>query len=234
MNIDYYNRPLLNGGGKMGITDLFKENDSKRDYAQEFKDAFESRDGEKVFEVMGKWQNDDSDDANFTLAMVIMGSFSQAIEFTKTFELYLSSADEKPTNPALHDWFNTTAINLMEKRVDEDIGFSEMFNNRYKNSTPSNDYANDFLNLFDEILQNNDSSELNRLHELISEWEESYPEDANMHCAYIILNVLNLPDDELKIRIEKAKKNLPINKNAYAKFLALMQMVCEKNSEEVI
>lgn len=216
----------------MGITDLFKNDNGKRDYAQEFKDAFESQNGEKVFEVMDKWQSDDSDDANFTLAMVIMGSFSQAIEFTKTFELYLSSADEKPTNPSLHDWFNTTAINLMEKRVDEDIGFSEMFNNRYKNSTPSNDYANDFLNLFDEILQN--EGELNRLHELISEWEENYPEDANMHCAYIILNVLNLSDDELKSRIHKAEESLPIDKNAYAKFLALMHGVCERNTEEVI
>lgn len=210
----------------MGFMDFLKEKDSKRDYAQEFKDAFENQDAGKLFEVMEEWRENDMDDANFGLAMVIVGSASDNIEFTKTFELYMSVVTDKPTNPSLFDWFNSTAIQLMEKRCDDDIGFSEMFNNRYKSNKPSNNYAQEFLRLFEDIVDNDDAAKLNEMRNIVSEWEDNYPEDANMHCAYVTLNVLKLSKGELDDRIRKANDCTPDDRNSYARLLAVMHGVC--------
>ena len=170
------------------------------------------------------------DDANSGLAMVIFGSLNENIEFTKTFELYLQVMWDEPVNSSLFGWFNSTAINLMEKRVDEDIGFSEMFNNKYKSDNPLNNFSNEFLNLFESTVENNHAENLTALKILVNLWEDNYPEDANMHCAYVVLNIKNMADDELDDRVKKANELTPGDKNSYPKLLTLMNAVCRANN----
>ena len=207
-----------------------KEKIKNKDFAQEFKEAFENQCFEKFFEIMSEWWQYYPNDANFGLAMVISGSLNENIEFTKTFELYLQVIDGEPVNSLLYGWFNSTAINLMEKRVDDDIEFSEMFNNKYKSNKPSNNYANEFLDLFEDILENDKVGDLEKLHELVDEWEENYPDDANMHCAYVVLSIKNISGDELDDRVKKAKELIPGDKNSYPKLLTLMNEVCRANN----
>lgn len=209
----------------MVLSGLFK----KEDCAEKFKEAFENRDADKIMEVLESWHDECKDDANFGLAMVIMGSMNEKIDFNDTFELYLSSIKDECVNKELFDWFNGKALELMERKVDEEIGFSEMFNNKYKSNQASNNHAKDFLNIFENLLDSGDidASKVSQLNGIVEEWENDCPDDANMHCAFVILNVAGMSDDELKRRAEKANECTPEDKNMYPKFLAFMQGVCK-------
>ncbi len=207
-----------------------KEKIGNKDFAQEFKESFENQCFEKSYEIMSEWRQYYPDDANSGLAMVIFGSLNENIEFTKTFELYLQVMWDEPVNSSLFGWFNSTAINLMEKRVDEDIGFSEMFNNKYKSDKPLNNFSNEFLNLFESTVENNHAENLTALKILVNLWEDNYPEDANMHCAYVVLNIKNMADDELDDRVKKANELTPGDKNSYPKLLTLMNAVGRANN----
>ena len=207
-----------------------KEKIGNKDFAQEFKESFENQCFEKLYEIMSEWRQYYPDDANSGLAMVIFGFLNENIEFTKTFELYLQVIRDEPVNSSLFDWFNSTAINLMEKRVDDDIGFSEMFNNKYKSDKPLNNFSNEFLNLFELTVGNNHAENLKALKILVNSWEDNYPEDANMHCAYVVLNIKNMVDDELEDRVKKANELTPGDKNSYPKLLTLMNAVCRANN----
>lgn len=206
----------------MGLADLFKKN-----YAKEFREAFENGDFENLHIIVQKWLEKSSDDANLTLAMVILGCASQNVEFTKTFEMYLSASDETPADPSLSDWFNSKAIEMMEKRTNEDIGFDEMFNNRYKSKSASNDYVEKFLNLLESIIDCNGGS-VDEMRSLLKKWGEECPDDANMHCAYVILNAVKSSKDEIDEHVKKAKECSPGDKNSYAKLLALMYKIIEQ------
>ena len=65
---------------------------------------------------------------------------------------------------------------------------------------------------------------------LVNSWEDNYPEDANMHCAYVVLNIKNMVDDELEDRVKKANELTPGDKNSYPKLLTLMNAVCRANN----
>ena len=199
------------------------------DYPREFKQAFEDSDRERASLVLSQWEGYDSSDANFILAKVITDSSDGEIKFTETFESYIESMDEEPKDLELFDWFNSTAIESMEKRADEDMGFSQMFNNMYKSNKSSNNYARKFLDIFQDIVENDRIEKLNLLESLVASWETNCPDDANMHCAYLILNIKNISEDELNDRIEKAKDCIPEDKNSYPKLLALMYAVLEAN-----
>lgn len=207
-----------------------KEKIGNKDFAQEFKESFENQCFEKLYEIMSEWRQYYPDDANSGLAMVIFDFLNENIEFIKTFELYLQVIRDEPLNSSLFDWFNSTAINLMEKRVDEDIGFSEMFNNKYKSDSLLNNFSNDFLSLFEFTVGNNHAENLTVLKILVKLWEEDCPKDANMHCAYVVLNIKNMSDNELDGRVKKANELTPGDKNSYPKLLTLMNAVCRANN----
>lgn len=197
-----------------------------KDYAQEFKDAFDNQDVEKINQTMSEWIQEGLDDANLGLALIMLGSADENVEFSKTFEMYMAVMDNEPVNESLFDWFHSTAINYMERRVDDDIGFSEMFNNPYKSRRPSNDYASEFLNLFEGIVENDKVDDLDKLKDIVGEWQENCPQDANMHCAYVILNIKSMDNDEVADRVKKANDLTPGDRNSYPKMLALMNAVC--------
>lgn len=197
------------------------------DYPREFKQAFEARERERASLVLSQWGGYDSTDANFILAKVIFDSSDEEKEFSETFEAYIISMEEKPQDPSLFNWFSSTAVECMEKRVDEDIGFSQLFNNMYKSHMNSTDYATAFLDFFQDILENDRIEKLNLLRGLVDSWDTDCPDDANMHCAYVILNIKKISEDELEERIAKAKDCIPENWNSYPKLMTLMNAVLE-------
>lgn len=192
-------------------------------YAGDFKIAFENQDLENIVGIISAWSEEEPHDANFALAMVILGTIQGEIPSDELFELYLNALSIEPDDAQLFEWYNDVAIQLMEKKVDDEIGFSQMFNNEYKSETVGNDYAQDFLNLFENILENDNFQEtkLKELSDIVDEWEKNSPDDANMHCAYVILNI-NGSQKDLDSRIISAKDGMPDDKNAYAKLLSLM------------
>lgn len=198
-----------------------------KDYAQEFKDAFDNQDMEKINQIMSEWIQEGLDDANLGLALIMLGSVDKNVEFSKTFEMYMVVMDNEPVNESLYLWFHSTAIKYMERRVDNDIGFSEMFNNRYKSRSPLYDYASEFLNLFEGIVENGNVDDLDKLKDIVGEWQENCPQDANMHCAYVILNIKRMDDNEVADRVKKANNRIPGDRNSYPKLLALMNAVCD-------
>ena len=210
----------------MSFLDFLKEKSSDRDYAQEFKDAFENQEHDKLSDIVSEWKEYDTDDANLTLARVILETLNASATFSKTFEIYMSAMQEKPTNTSLFDWFNTKALSLMEKRADDEIGFSVMFNNRYKSKGSQNSYAKEFLKLFEDIVDNDDVGSLDELKNIMGKWQEECPQDANMHCAYVVLNIMNMFQNELDDRIKQAEECTPADKNSYAKLLSIMHGVC--------
>jgi uncharacterized protein YutD len=199
---------------------------SSKDYAKEFKDSFLNKDIEKLKEIIFEWY--DYGDANFGLSLIILSCLNDESDFNDIFKAYMKVLEKEPANPALFDWFNATAISLMEKRVDDEIGLSQMFNNKYKIANNSNGYAKEFLDIFDEILENDTADRLDELKGIVSEWEENCSDDANMHCAYVILNFKNMSNEELEDRAKKARDSTPIDKNSYAKLLTLMDAVLTK------
>lgn len=203
-----------------GLDEMF----SKKSHAERFAEAFKKQDDLKLKEIFKNWEKNGNHDANFCLARIIMGLKEGSIKSTDAFEAYLDSIKRDVDDSSLFDWFNILTIELMEKQVDEEIGFSEMFNNKYKSNSPSNSYAEEFLNCLDNVLDN--QGNLDELNEILSKWEENYPEDANMHCAYVIVNIVNMSSDELENRKTKANECIPVDKNNYPKFLALMNGVC--------
>lgn len=213
----------------VGLKDLF----GKNDYAKEFKEAFEKQDSDKIMDVLTRWNDSNIDDANFGLAMVIMGSLDDNIPSSETFKLYLSSINEDCDNQELFGWFNNKAIEFMEMKVDDEIGFSEMFNNKYKSNNSSNNYAKLFLGGFENFLDdgNFDDSKIVEMKDIVDLWENDYPEDANMHCAFVILNIANISSEQLNDRIKKANDYVPADKNLYPKFLALMYGVCQAKED---
>ena len=199
-----------------------------RDYAKEFRDSVLNNENEKALGIISEWEQNDYDDANFGLALVILCCSNDEIEFSDIFEVYMNAMKDKPTNPSLFDWFNSAAISLMEKRVDEDMGLSQMFNNPYKSNNHSNNYAKEFLDLFEDILENDNPENLNELKDIVNKWTDDYPDDANMYCAYVILNFKNRTDEELNDNVKKAKDYSPKDKNSYARLLTIMNAILEK------
>lgn len=105
-----------------------------------------------------------------------------------------------------------------------------MFNNKYKSDSLLNNFSNDFLSLFEFTVGNNHAENLTVLKILVNLWEEDCPKDANMHCAYVVLNIKNMSDDELDGRVKKANELTPGDKNSYPNLLTLMNAVCRANN----
>lgn len=204
---------------------MLEELFSRKSYAASFKDAYENQDDLKLVSVLEDWDKNGNHDATFSLAVIIGGLRTQSLKSTDAFEMYMEAIKLDVVDSSLFNWYNARAIELMEKQVDDEIGFSEMFNNKYKSNVPSNGYAKEFLDCFEDVLDGEE--DLNGLKEILSGWQENSPEDANMHCAYVIVNIAGMSGDELKDRQAKAKECIPVDKNEYPKFLALMNGVCK-------
>lgn len=104
----------------MGFTDFLKGKSKKRDYAQEFKDAFENTDLSKCVSITQDWQKDGGlSDANCSYATVVLSTFPDSIDKNDVKNLYLSTKSEVAVNKELRPWFETTArLALQMKGVD--------------------------------------------------------------------------------------------------------------------
>lgn len=100
-----------------------------------------------------------------------------------------------------------------------------MFHNSYESETISNGYVEKFYDIFDVILFDNQVEKLEKLHELVDEWEDKYPEDANLHCARVILDVNEKPKSQIEDNLNKAKELMPLDKKSYSLLLAFANRV---------
>ncbi len=92
----------------------------KKDYAKEFKDAFENTDVKKCIKVTQEWQNSDKHDRNCTNAVVILSLFSDKIDPYEVKSLYESAKRRPVENQELAGWYELTA-KLMFKTKGIDI-----------------------------------------------------------------------------------------------------------------
>ena len=199
------------------------------DFAQEFKEAFENNNPMKPYLILWDWTIYCSDDANLKLAWIILG-FVNDMKFENACEDYLRAMREEPVNASLFDWFNTTALNEMEKMEDADSEFFENLKNKPDNV--SNNYAIEFFNLFEDAYNNSDASNLGKMHDIFEEWIENYPKDANVYCAYVILNT-NRPVCDLVDIVKKAKYFTPCDENAYPKLLEVVDFFMSDSINEI-
>lgn len=100
-----------------------------------------------------------------------------------------------------------------------------MFHNSYESETISNGYVEKFYEIFDVMLFDNQVEKLEKLHELVDEWEDKYPEDANLHCARVILDINEKPKSQIEDNLNKAKELMPLDKKSYSLLLAFANMV---------
>ncbi len=104
----------------MGLADFLKGRGSKRDYAQEFKTAFENTDLSKCVSIAQEWQKDGGlEDANCSYATVILSTIPDSIDKNEVKDLYLRTRYENAVNTDLRKWYETTArLALSMKGVD--------------------------------------------------------------------------------------------------------------------
>lgn len=212
----------------MGLFNRFKKS---KNYAQEYKTAVENNDLVKMTTVIANWLENGPKDANFGLAMVILTCIRADVPISETVEIYELSIKQKPDDSSLFDWYDNTACELMKKRADDiadnDDELSVMF--KAKQSTPDDDngYAKEFLRLYKISTEGDDPLEmvnaLNEMLEIHKEWSEKFPDDANMLCAFVVMKIGYLDDDEIDSLMKKADSLKPIDVSSYPELLSAVE-----------
>ena len=94
----------------------------KKDYAKEFKDAFESTDVKKCIKVTQEWQKSNQHDRNCSNAVVILSLFSDSIDPKEVKSLYDSAKRRPVENQELAGWYDLTARLMLKRRgIDVEI-----------------------------------------------------------------------------------------------------------------
>jgi len=105
----------------MGLIDkLFGK---KRDYAQEFKDAFLNGQPGKCATIVSDWHKHTTHDANQDYADAILGSVlayqDKNKEFLEKAEYIFDNTNPNCENPSLTEWFKTAAkVSIMKARTE--------------------------------------------------------------------------------------------------------------------
>lgn len=226
----------------MSLFNKFKES---RNHALEYKEAVEDNDMDKMTMVLADWLDNGPKDANFGLAMVILTCIRADVPLTESFEIYTSAIQQKPADNSLFDWYNNMAIELMNKRADDEIEnnpeLSQIFKEEgnvdmSKYGGDDNGYAKEFLKLFKVAMEGDDPLEniqaLGKMADIVEEWNNKFPDDANMTCAYVILKIGYLDMGELTELMMRANAQNPIDESSHAELLAIMtQMAMMKQNE---
>lgn len=88
----------------------------KKDYAKEFKDAFENTNVNKMIQITKEWQKKDPSDKNCALAVCILALFSDDIDAEHVKVLYLTSKKSTPVNKELASFFELTAMIMFKTK----------------------------------------------------------------------------------------------------------------------
>ena len=200
-------------------------------YAQEFKSAFENNDANRMALICREWDNDSPDDANFTLAALMLMLMSGDVPSRKSARMLIASDYQRPLDESLHGWYEDAAIGIMEKRIAENIMENPALASRFAGSKKmdidnDNMYAGHFIWLLDkagEGRQDIGSRKIDDLmDDLIIEWSYHFPDDANLTCAGVIRNIESLSVDEIRELIMKAKSQEAIDKASHSQLLSIM------------
>ena len=119
----------------MGLFDRFK---SKNNFAQDFKDAYEKKDGHKMLNILESWESqpNSKEDANFILATVIRAGMAIKIKptgdaVTTACRNYDLSVLMEPEDSNLYEWYKGTAKEMvMEVSTVYAIQFKEAYENK--------------------------------------------------------------------------------------------------------
>lgn len=227
----------------MGLFNRFKK---KRNHAAEYKSAVENNDMGKMAMIMADWLDNGPKDANFGLAMVILTSMRGDVAFGEVVEIYKTAISQDAEDQSLFDWYNDKAIQLLDKRADEEMEqhpeLAAVFNEA-KNSNvdqyggDDSGYAKEFLRLFEIANEGDDPLEnikaLSKMADILQEWSEKYPEDANMTCAYVIMKIGYLDKGEVAQLMMRANAQTPIDESCHAELLAhMIKFAMIKNEQE--
>lgn len=228
----------------MGLFNRFKKT---RNHAAEYKSAVENNDMGKMGLILADWLDNGPKDANFGLAMVILTLKRGDVPFGEVVEIYKTAISQKAEDKSLFEWYNDTAISLLDKRADDEMEQHPELAEAFKQAEKSNvdqyggddsGYAKEFLRLFKIAMEGDDPLEnieaLSKMADILQEWSEKYPEDANMTCAYVILKIGYLDKGEVAQLMMKANAQKPIDESCHTELLAhMIKFAMMKNEQDI-
>lgn len=186
----------------------------KPKYAADFKKAYEKDDFSEMASIMMKWVDENSNDANFSLAMILLMSHSDK-DYEELDKMWTRSLLEQPEDKKLHDWYKTTARGIMDERK----------SSSGSGGSGDNGYAKEFLeclNKFDDAGDSEQERLYNKMTGIVDEWGKKYPDDSNYTCAYVIVNIMDLSEKDLAEYLMKANNQTPIDESCNADLLGHM------------
>lgn len=200
-------------------------------YAQEFKLAFENSNVDEMTLIWRKWADDSPDDANLTLAALILMLMLGDVSSRKIRKILVAADYQRPLDESLHGWYEDAAIGIMEKRIVENIMENPALAGKFAYSKKvgiehDNRYARHFLCLYNKKCEDRDYVGSHKVEDLtddlIRDWCFHFPDDANLTCAYVIVNIDYLDIEEIEKLIWKANSQEAIDMASHSQILSIM------------
>ena len=129
----------------MGLFNRFKSNKNK--HAEEFKKAYEANDMEKVNHVLVDWLDDGPHNALFGLAMAILVATRRDKDLVEALAIYKSSIEQDKEDSILFDWYNSTALRLLDEWAGEEINKNPELKNKMDGASKNDCSNTDFEDL---------------------------------------------------------------------------------------
>lgn len=193
----------------MGLFNRFKGNKNK--HAEDFKKAYEMKDMGKVRNVLADWLDKGPHNALFGLAMAILVATRRDKELAEALAIYKSSIEQDKGDSNLFDWYNSTALRLLDEWAGEELNKNPELKDKMDEASPNDISDTDFENLtckefsakFKELydsLADDDVSQMmpimDKLNQLLAVWERKCPDDSNLPCAYVMVHAPELSQDD--------------------------------------
>lgn len=194
----------------MGLFNRFKSNKNK--HAEEFKKAYEANDMEKVNHVLVDWLDDGPHNALFGLAMAILVATRRDKDLVEALAIYKSSIEQDKEDSILFDWYNSTALRLLDEWAGEEINKNPELKNKMdgvsKNDCSNTDFEDltckefsaKFKELYEAFADNDDVSQMmlitDKINQLLTVWERKCPDDSNLPCAYVMVHAPDLSQED--------------------------------------
>ena len=114
----------------MGLIDKLTGGGGSRDFAQEFKKAFDDNNWDKLQPILDDWNKADQADPNCQLALIMMTAPAKDIEFRKLCVIFDGASKNKLgakiANPGLNSWFISSARTMLSFRArDEGVDLDD-------------------------------------------------------------------------------------------------------------
>ena len=100
----------------MGLIDFLKK---KRDFAEEFKTAFENKDY-NVLSIFDEWTESKNYDSNYYYAKALIFAGSKSKSLDDVYKEYEKAQCLGPNNENLEPWFKSMAWQYVKMKADEE------------------------------------------------------------------------------------------------------------------